>query len=162
MATEELTHSTIAEMAPRLQRREVSPVEVTQAHLQRIERLNGPLRAYITILADTAMAAARHAKDAIMQGQYRGPLHGIPLALKDLFEIRHVPMTCGSKVLDDYVPLRHSTVTQRLLDAGAVLLGTLNMHELPGGPRQSMRTLGRRAIPGTPNASLEGRAVAQG
>lgn len=133
MATEELTHSTIAEMAPRLQRREVSPVEVTQAHLQRIERLNGHLRAYITVLADTALEAAREAEAAIMQGQYRGPLHGIPLALKDLFAIRHVPMTCGSQVLDDHVSWHHSTVTERLLDAGAVLLGTLNMHEFAWG-----------------------------
>jgi aspartyl-tRNA(Asn)/glutamyl-tRNA(Gln) amidotransferase subunit A len=133
MAAEELTQSSIAELAPRLQRREVSPVEITRAHLERIERLNPRLLAYITVLPERALAAARRAENEIGQGQYRGPLHGIPVALKDLFAIQGVRLTCGSKILAQHVADRHATVTQRLEEAGAILLGTLNMHEFAWG-----------------------------
>ena len=133
MATEELTQGTIAELAPRLQRREVSPVEVTRAHLERIDRLNAYLLAYITVLPERALAAARRAEDEIRRGQYRGPLHGVPVGLKDLFAIQGVRLTCGSKILAQHVAARHATVTQRLEEAGAIVLGTLNMHEFAWG-----------------------------
>ncbi|GIX49649.1 MAG: glutamyl-tRNA(Gln) amidotransferase subunit A [Candidatus Tectimicrobiota bacterium] len=133
MAAEELTRFTIAELAPRLQRREVSPVEVTQAHLERIARENDRLRAYLTVLPERALAAARRAEAEIARGQYRGPLHGIPVAVKDLFAIRGVRMTCGSQILAQHVAQQQATVVQRLEDAGAVLLGTLNLHEFAWG-----------------------------
>jgi aspartyl-tRNA(Asn)/glutamyl-tRNA(Gln) amidotransferase subunit A len=132
MTVEELTQCTIAELAPRLRKREISPLEVTRAHLQRIDRLNGRLLAYLTVLSERAMATAQQAEDEIRRGEYRGPLHGVPVAVKDLFAIRGVRMTCGSRVLAQ-VAESHATVVQRLEEAGAVLLGTLNMHEFAWG-----------------------------
>ncbi len=133
MANEELTSGTIAGMAARLRQGEVSPVEVTAAHLARIERLNETLKAYLTVLPERAMAAARLAEAEIRGGQYRGPLHGVPVAVKDLFAIKGERMTCGSTIMASHVAEQQATVNQRLEDAGAVLLGTLNMHEFAWG-----------------------------
>ena len=122
MANEELTSGTIADLAARLRQGEVSPVEVTAAHLARIERLNGTLKAYLTVLPERAMAAARRAEAEIRDGQYRGPLHGVPVAVKDLYAIKGERMTCGSTILAQHVAEQHATVNQRLEDAGAILL----------------------------------------
>ncbi len=133
MKAEELAFTSIAELAPLIQRKEVSPVDVTRVHLDRIERLNGQFLAYLTVLKDEALAAARNAEHAIMRGQYRGPLHGIPIALKDLFAVKGVRLTCGSKILADHVADKDATVVTRLKQAGAMLLGKLNMHEFAWG-----------------------------
>lgn len=133
MASEEIALMTIAEMAPRLKRKEVSPVEVTRVHLERIGRLNGRLNAYLTVSHDEAIAAAQAAEQEIVRGHYRGPLHGIPVALKDIFAVKGVRMTCGSKILADHVSEADATVVKRLAQAGAVLLGKLNMHEFAWG-----------------------------
>ncbi|MCY4564575.1 MAG: amidase family protein, partial [Gammaproteobacteria bacterium] len=85
MANEELTRGTIADLAERLRKGQVSPVDATTAHLARIERLNGSLKAYLNIMPERAMAAARRAETEIRNGRYRGPLHGVPVAVKDLF-----------------------------------------------------------------------------
>ncbi len=133
MKTEELAFASIAELAPLIQRKEVSPVEVTQVHLDRIERLNGQFLAYLTVLRDEALAAAREAEQEIARGQYRGPLHGIPIALKDLFAVKGVRLTCGSKILADHIADSDATVVTRLNQAGTILLGKLNMHEFAWG-----------------------------
>ena len=133
MKTEELAFASIAELAPLIQRKEVSPVEVTQVHLDRIERLNGQFLAYLTVLRDEALAAAREAEQEIARGQYRGPLHGIPIALKDLFAVKGVRLTCGSKILADHMADSDATVVTRLNQAGTILLGKLNMHEFAWG-----------------------------
>ena len=133
MKAEELAFTSIADLAPLIQRKEVSPVEVTRVHLDRIERLNGQFLAYLTVLKDEALAAARNAEQEIVRGRYRGPLHGIPIALKDLFAVKGVRLTCGSKILADHVADNDATVVTRLNQAGAILLGKLNMHEFAWG-----------------------------
>ena len=133
MQTEELAFTSIAELAPLIRKKEISPVEVTQVYLDRIDRLNDEYLAYLTILRDAALTAARNAEQEIVHGQYRGPLHGIPIALKDLFAVKGVRMTCGSKILADHVADHDATVVSRLNQAGTVLLGKLNMHEFAWG-----------------------------
>ena len=133
MANEELTRGTIADMAARLRKGQVSPVDVTTAHLARIDRLNESLKAYLTVLPDRAIAAARRAETEIRNGRYRGPLHGVPVAVKDLYAVKGERMTCGSTIMAEHIAEQHATVNQRLEDAGAVLLGTLNMHEFAWG-----------------------------
>jgi aspartyl-tRNA(Asn)/glutamyl-tRNA(Gln) amidotransferase subunit A len=110
-----------------------SSLEVTEAYLRRIERHDGVLKAYITVLADRALAQARVADDELRRGARRGPLHGVPLALKDLIAIAGVRMTAGSRVLAHHVPARDADVIERLHAAGAIILGKLSMHEFAFG-----------------------------
>jgi aspartyl-tRNA(Asn)/glutamyl-tRNA(Gln) amidotransferase subunit A len=124
-----LTDLTIAEAAPLLRDRQISPVELTRAYLERIERLNPLLNAYITVTAELALDAARTAESDIARGEYRGMLHGIPIALKDNIETAGVRTTAGSSFLRDYVPTKDSEVVKQLKAAGAILLGKTNMHE---------------------------------
>ena len=133
MTTEELVFTSIAELAPLIQKKEISPVEVTQAYLDRIERLNDQYLAYLTVLKDEALTAARTAEQEVVSGHYRGPLHGIPIGLKDLFGVKGVRMTCGSKILDEHVADSDATVVTKLSQAGTILLGKLNMHEFAWG-----------------------------
>ena len=114
--------------------KEVSPVELVRAHLERIERLDGTLRAFITVTADAAMEAARAAEAALGSDRPLGPLHGVPIGLKDLFDTRGVRTTGGSRVLADRVPDADASVVSRLAAAGAIVLGKLNMHEFAYGP----------------------------
>jgi aspartyl-tRNA(Asn)/glutamyl-tRNA(Gln) amidotransferase subunit A len=113
--------------------REISPVEVTRAVLERIARLDPQLNAFITVTADQALHAAHAAESAIGRGEYRGPLHGIPISLKDLFATRGIRTTAGSAILADHVPQVDATVVTRLADAGAVLVGKANMLEFAYG-----------------------------
>ena len=129
----DLTNVTIAELAPQLRERQLSPVELTEAYLQRIERLDGQLNSYIRVMADEARAAAREAESEIGRGAWRGPLHGVPLGIKDLFDVAGVPNTLGSKIMRDNVPATDCTVVQRLRDAGVVILGKQNLHEFAFG-----------------------------
>ena len=110
-----------------------SSVEATEAYLRCIERHDGVLKAYITVMADRALAQARAADAELGRGARRGPLHGVPLALKDLIAVAGVRMTAGSRVLADHVPDRDADVTERLNAAGAVILGKLSMHEFAFG-----------------------------
>ena len=131
----DLHYLTIGQAAELLKARDLSPVELTQAFLDRIDALDGTLSAYITVLADTAMDEARQAEAEIGRGEYRGPLHGIPIALKDLYDTRGVRTTASSQVMADRVPGEDATTTARLRDAGSVLLGKLALHEFAlGGP----------------------------
>jgi aspartyl-tRNA(Asn)/glutamyl-tRNA(Gln) amidotransferase subunit A len=113
--------------------REISSVEATEAYLRRIETHDGVLRSYITVTGDMALAQAKEADAEIGRGRRRGPLHGVPIALKDLIAVAGVKMTGGSRVLADHVPARDAFITRRLKDAGAVLLGKLAMHEFAFG-----------------------------
>jgi aspartyl-tRNA(Asn)/glutamyl-tRNA(Gln) amidotransferase subunit A len=112
----------------------VSPVEVVRAHLDRISALDGDLRAYITVCGDAALDAARAAEGALMTGGAPGPLHGVPYALKDLYDTAGVRTTGGSRIFADRVPTVDATVARRLAQAGAILLGKLNMVEFAYGP----------------------------
>jgi aspartyl-tRNA(Asn)/glutamyl-tRNA(Gln) amidotransferase subunit A len=124
---------TIREAANALREKRVSPVELAGAAISRIERLNSKVHAFITVTAEYAMIRARQAESELAGGRDRGPLHGIPIAVKDLFAMRGVRTTSGSKVFENQVPDFNSTVVERLEAAGAVILGKLNMHELAYG-----------------------------
>jgi aspartyl-tRNA(Asn)/glutamyl-tRNA(Gln) amidotransferase subunit A len=130
----DLTALTIAEAARQIARQQLSPIELTQAALERISTLNPRLNAFITVLGEQALATAQVAEREMMSGQKRGPLHGIPVALKDLCATRGVRTTAGSKILRDYIPTHDATVTLRLAEAGTVLLGKLHMNEFAYGP----------------------------
>ena len=121
MPDEPLHYLTIREVGERLRRREVSPVELTSAILDRAERLDGPLNAFITITREQALAQARLAEQAILAGHDLGPLHGIPISLKDLYQTVGVKTTGGSKILADWVPTTDATVTRQLQLAGAIV-----------------------------------------
>jgi len=117
--------------------RKVSPVELTQLYLDRIERLDGRLRAYITVLPEAALAAARRAEAAVMRAEALAPLHGIPYAVKDQFDTAGVRTTSGSRILEDHVPTADATTIARLNAAGGILLGKLNLTEFAlGGTQQ--------------------------
>jgi len=120
---------TIAELAPRLAGKELSPVELTRAMLERIDRLDGRFHAYVTRMDEQALDAARAAEREIAAGRHRGPLHGVPVAVKDLCFTRGVRTMGGCKVLADFVPDFDATVVERLRAAGAVLLGKLSLTE---------------------------------
>ncbi len=109
--------------------KQISPLELTRAYLERIEALNPKFNAYITVTAESAVAEAHAATEAVMRGAELGPLHGLPLALKDLFDVRGVPTTAGSPLLKENVARDDAFVTQQLRKAGAIFLGKLNMHE---------------------------------
>ena len=123
----------IAEAADLIRARKLSPVELTEACLQRIGSLDARLHAFISVTRQEAIAAAQRAATAISGGNYRGPLHGVPFALKDLFDTAGVRTTAGSMILADRVPAEDAEVAARLKAAGAVLLGKLNMHEFAFG-----------------------------
>ncbi len=133
--TTELCYLTIHEAGPLLKSRKLSPVELTRAFLSRIEQLDKTLNAYITVLPEQALAAARAAEAEILRGDYRGPLHGIPIALKDLYDTQGVRTTASSRVMANRIPSEDATTTARLAAAGSILLGKLAMHEFAlGGP----------------------------
>ncbi len=129
MPIDQLTALTIVEAAHAFRARELSPVELTRACLERIEALDGRLNAFITVLPERALAEAKEAEGRLARGEPRGPLDGIPFALKDLYETAGIRTTAGAKILADYVPQRDATCVRRLNEAGAVLLGKTNMHE---------------------------------
>jgi aspartyl-tRNA(Asn)/glutamyl-tRNA(Gln) amidotransferase subunit A len=125
--------ATIAELSVLLARRKISPVEIATLFLDRIEKYNPTLNAYLTITRDAALAAARESEKRIEQKRSRGPLEGIPIALKDNIWTRGIRTTAGSKFLDNFVPEEDATVAARLRRAGAVLLGKTNLHEFAYG-----------------------------
>jgi len=124
---------TIVELAPRLRRREISPVELTRACLDRIEKLDPALNAFITVTAESALVEARAAEIEIARGEWRGPLHGIPIALKDLIDTAGTCTTAASGLYQSRVPTEDAEVVQRLRRAGAVILGKNNLHEFAYG-----------------------------
>jgi aspartyl-tRNA(Asn)/glutamyl-tRNA(Gln) amidotransferase subunit A len=128
-----LLRSSIGELAPRIRTREVSPVEVTEAALAHLEELQPKLSSFVTLVADRALSAARAREAAIRAGDYRGPLDGIPIGIKDAIATRGIRSTCGTKALVDYVPSESAPAVEKLEDAGAIVLGKENMHELASG-----------------------------
>jgi aspartyl-tRNA(Asn)/glutamyl-tRNA(Gln) amidotransferase subunit A len=124
---------TIIEAAEALRARQVSSVELTRAALEALERLNPKLNAYLTVTADTALDRARRADEELAGGLDLGPLHGMPISLKDLFYTRGVRTTNGSRLFENFVPDYDGTVVERLAAAGAVFLGKTGMHELAYG-----------------------------
>jgi aspartyl-tRNA(Asn)/glutamyl-tRNA(Gln) amidotransferase subunit A len=129
----ELAFLSIGQAGRLLRRREISPVELVDASLAQIERWNPAVNAFLTVLADSAARQARAAEGEIRRGRWRGPLHGIPISLKDNFYTRGIRTTAGSKILADFVPREDSDVAASLSRAGAILLGKTNMHEFAYG-----------------------------
>jgi aspartyl-tRNA(Asn)/glutamyl-tRNA(Gln) amidotransferase subunit A len=130
-----LCTKSLAELAELIRTRAVSPVELTRAYLDRIEQLNPQLDAFITKTAERAIAQAKAMEAEIASGHYRGPMHGIPFGLKDIYETKGILTTAHSKTLTDNVPTEDATTTAKLYDAGAILLGKLATHEYAhGGP----------------------------
>lgn len=129
MGTNDLCFLPIAKLAEQIQNKSVSPVEVTQACLDRIAAIDSKLNSYLTITAERALQEARTAEVEIRANAYRGPLHGVPLAHKDIVATKDIKTTCASKVLKDNIPDYDATVIERLQAAGSVLLGKLNMNE---------------------------------
>jgi len=125
-----------------VQSRQLSPVDLTRACLARIERLNTRLNAYITVTSETALTEARKAEGEIRDGRWRGPLHGIPIGLKDNVDTAGVRTTAASAVFSDRVPSADAEVVQRLRSAGAVFLGKQNMHEFAFGSTSAVSHYG--------------------
>jgi aspartyl-tRNA(Asn)/glutamyl-tRNA(Gln) amidotransferase subunit A len=130
----DLAFASVRDLARMIARKEVSPVEVVRLHLERIETHDRTLRSYITVCADAALAAARGAEASLMAGGPVGSLHGVPIALKDLYDTAGVATTAGSKILAARVPDADATVVRRLREAGAIVLGKLHMVEFAYGP----------------------------
>ena len=123
----------LAELSARIKAREVSPVEATEACLERIARTEPVLNAYVCVLADAALEAARAAEAELAAGGWRGPLHGVPVALKDLYDMAGVPTTSSSAVRKDWTPQADGDTAARLRAAGAVILGKTHTHEFAYG-----------------------------
>ncbi len=129
----DLVHRSAAELAAFIAHGDVSATEIAQAHLDRIASVDGEVRAFLHVDADGAMAAAHAVDDARRSGERLGPLAGVPVAVKDILVTRAVPTTCGSRILDGWVPPYDATVVRRLKDAGLVILGKTNLDEFAMG-----------------------------
>ncbi len=164
MLEKDLATLTISETAPKVRAGEVSPVALTKLYLERIERLNPLLGAYLTPTPESALEEAAAAEKEIRAGSYRGPLHGIPVSIKDNFATRGVRTTAGAKALSDWKPDFDATVVTRLREAGAVSLGKTNMHEWAKGSHGVNPFYGTPCNPWNrsriPGGSSSGSAVA--
>ena len=129
----DLTKLTAAELSRMLTDREVSAVEVTTAHLNRIDAVDDRVRAFLHVANEDAIRQAEAVDRRRASGAELGPLAGVPVAVKDLFTTVGMPTTCGSRILDGWMPPYESTITQRLRDAGAILIGKTNMDEFAMG-----------------------------
>ena len=159
-----LNHLTLKEMASRIGRREVSPVELVEAHLRQIEKHNSAINAFVVQFADTVMEHARRVETRIAQGSAMGPLTGVPITIKDSFDIEHVPTTCGSRFFEDLPAARNSTAVNRFLDAGAIILGKTNCPEFLSNYETDNYIVGRTNNPWdlerTPGGSSGGESAA--
>jgi aspartyl-tRNA(Asn)/glutamyl-tRNA(Gln) amidotransferase subunit A len=163
MARDDLAFLSAAETAEAIATKQVSPVDVVQAYLGRIERLDGHLHAYITVLRDQALASARQAEQALRRGDELPPLFGVPVAVKDQFWTKGILTTNGSRLYRDFVPSEDATTVSRLKEAGAILLGKLNLSELAmGGTQQPPYGMPRNPwdVERTPGESSSGSGVA--
>ncbi len=158
----ELCYMSAGQLSGLIRDRKVSPVEVIEAHLSRISETEPVLNSFITLLPDHAREAARRAETQIMAGDYRGPLHGIPVGLKDLFNTAGVRTTSGSRILDNFIPTEDCTVAARFQQAGAILLGKLNMHQFAYGPTGENFDYGHMHNPWNPDHLTGGSSGGSG
>jgi aspartyl-tRNA(Asn)/glutamyl-tRNA(Gln) amidotransferase subunit A len=166
--SDELCFLSARQLSRLIQKKKLSPVELMQAHLTRIQSLEPRLNSFITLLPDQAMAAARKAEKEIRSGRHLGPLHGIPFGLKDLFYAKGIRNTSGSKLFDRFAPTFDSTMALRLKEAGAILLGKLNLHPFAYGTTGENEEYGHMHNPWNParitggSSGGSGSAVASG
>ena len=135
--TDDLLYASATELAAQVRDKRLSPVALTRAYLARIDRLDGTLRAYITVSREHALADAERCEQAVVRGEALGPLHGVPVAVKDQIDVAGLRTTSGSRLFADHVSTTDAPVIQRLRAAGAVMLGKLNLTEFAlGGTQQ--------------------------
>ena len=134
MATQDLTRLSIAQVSDLIKSSQISPVDLVEMTVARIDELDGAINSYITVMEDQALRSAREAERRIRAGEYLGPLHGIPIGLKDIIDTKDVLTTNGSKVDANHVPDQDATVTRRLTDAGAVIVGKHGCYEYACSP----------------------------
>jgi aspartyl-tRNA(Asn)/glutamyl-tRNA(Gln) amidotransferase subunit A len=151
-----LINLSLREASQLVRSKKVSPVELTRQCLGRTERLNPKLNAFITITGDAALADARRAEEEIQRDHWRGPLHGIPIALKDLVDTAGVRTTAASGLFKDRVPTQDAEVVRRLKAGGAVFLGKLNLHEFAYGGSSAISYFGAVHNPWNPAYSPGG------
>jgi aspartyl-tRNA(Asn)/glutamyl-tRNA(Gln) amidotransferase subunit A len=156
MGSIDLESTTIHGLSDLVRKREISPVEVIEATLQRIEKYDADLKAFITVLSEESLECAKKAEASIARGDYIGPLHGIPIGLKDIIFTEGIRTTCGSKILADFIPPEDATVMNRLKKAGAIIVGKLNLHEFAFG------TTSVNPHYGTPKNPWDGRCIPGG
>ena len=162
MAGGELHYMSAWELSGLIRNRDVSPVEVVEACLAQIEKTEPTLNSFITLMPEQARSAARRAEEEIGRGNYRGPLHGIPVGLKDLFNTAGVKTTSGTRIYDNYVPDEDCTVATRFGQAGAILLGKLNMHPFAFGPTGENGDYGHMHNPWNPERITGGSSGGSG
>ena len=158
----ELCYMSAGELAPLVRDKKISPVEIIDAHLARIQETEPVLNSFITLLPEESRAAARKAEADILAGNYRGPLHGIPVALKDLYNTGGVRTTSGSKLFDTYIPERDCTVAFKFKEAGSILLGKLNLHQFAYGPTGENPDYGHMHNPWDPEKVAGGSSGGSG
>jgi aspartyl-tRNA(Asn)/glutamyl-tRNA(Gln) amidotransferase subunit A len=151
-----LSELDLRELSQLVRKKQISPVQLTHECLTRIERLNGKLNAFITVTPESALAEARTAELEIQRGRWRGPLHGIPIALKDIVDTAGVPTTAASELFKDRIPTEDAEVVRRLKAAGAVFLGKTNLHEFAYGGSSAVSYFGPVRNPWDPDYSTGG------
>ena len=162
MNTLEICYMSAGDLSKLVQSKEISPVEIIEAHLTRIDATEPVLNSFITLLADQARKAARQAEKDIQAGRYKGPLHGIPIALKDLYNTGGVRTTSGSRIFDTFIPAEDCTVAAKFHQAGAILLGKLNMHQFAYGPTGENPDYGHMHNPWNPDMVTGGSSGGSG
>ncbi len=162
MDNAELCFMTISEASGLIANGELSPVDLVQAHLDRISDTDTRLNSFITLLEERSLEAARQAEKDIQESGSMGPLHGVPIALKDLYYTKGVRTTIGSKIMADFVPDYDAAVVERFSDAGAVLLGKLQMHEFAFGPTSENPHYGPAHNPWNPERVTGGSSGGSG
>ena len=162
MDATELCFLSAVELGSLIGAKKISPVEVVQAHLERIEATEPVLNSFITRPGEEALEAARKAESEIEAGGYRGVLHGVPVGLKDLYYVEGVPNTAGSRIFDDFVPDHDGAVAARLKEAGAILMGKLNMHQFAFGPTGLNADYGHMHNPWDPDRMAGGSSGGSG
>jgi len=147
MTAQRLAYLPISELAPLLYTRQISPVDLTREVLDQIEEVEPMINAYITVLKDQALFEAHVAERQILEGNYLGPLHGIPIGIKDMLKTRGIRTTAGSAVLSHFIPSYDATSVIRLHQAGAIIIGKQNCHEFAYGSTNNNLTFGATRNP---------------
>ena len=162
MDTLEICYMSAGDLSKLVQNKAISPVEIIEAHLTRIDATEPVLNSFITLLADEARGAALQAEKDIQAGRYKGPLHGIPVALKDLYDTGGVRTTSGSRIFDNFIPTEDCTVAAKFQQAGAILVGKLNMHPFAYGPTGENLDYGHMHNPWNPDMVTGGSSGGSG
>ena len=133
MSNNEFIYMSASDLADKIKEKQISPVEVVQAYLDRIEAVDAKVNAFITVMSDEALEAARRSEADVIAGSIKGPLHGVPVGVKDQIYTKGIRTSCASKIRSHFVPNFDATVVEGLKRSGAIILGKLNMTEFAMG-----------------------------